>query len=60
MTESHLQDDELEQYILGILPDALLDTVEEHILFCPACIERAEELEAFILAARKAMERKPN
>jgi anti-sigma factor RsiW len=60
MTETHLQDDELEEYILGILPPARLDPVEEHILFCSACLDRAEEIESFILAARQAMERKPN
>ena len=60
MTEYHLQDDELEQYLLGILPDSRLGAVEEHLLFCPNCIERAEELDAFIDAARSAMERKPN
>lgn len=60
MTESHLQDEELEQYLLGILPESRLDAVEERMLFCHVCICRAEELEAFLRAARKAMERKPN
>ena len=60
MTESHLQDDELEQYILGVLPEALLDSVEEHLLFCPTCLARAEELESYVRAARKLNERKPN
>lgn len=60
MTESHLQDEELEQYLLGILPESRLDAVEEHILYCHHCIARAEGMDAFLRAARKAMERKPN
>ncbi len=60
MTELHLLDDELEEYILGILPATRLDAVEEHILFCPVCLDRAEEMESFIHAARQAMERTPN
>ena len=60
MTDAHVPDDVLEQYVLGILPEALLEAVEEHILFCHYCIVRAEELEAFARSARKALERKPN
>lgn len=60
MTDAHLQDEDLELYILGILPASKLDAVEEHLLGCHRCIARAEELEAYIRAARRMTERKPN
>lgn len=60
MDDEHLRDEVLEHYLLGILPEDRLPAIEEHLLFCPTCIARAESMDGFITLMRKALERKPN
>ena len=60
MFDAHLQDDALEQYILGILPEAKIPAFEEHLLGCPECAKRAEDMEIYIELLCRMLERKPN
>jgi len=60
MAVEHLRDDILEQYLLGYLPEWRLPSVEEHILGCQDCATRAEEMQAYIQAARNALRRRPD
>jgi hypothetical protein len=40
----HISNDDLERYLLGMVKDeAKLAQLEEHLLVCAACIERADE-----------------
>ena len=41
---NHISDHDLERYHLGVVKDeAELAPLEEHLLACPKCVERAEE-----------------
>ena len=60
MFDAHLRDEDLEQYILNILPDEKVPAFEEHLLGCPACAKRAEEMEIYIELLCRLLERKPN
>ncbi len=56
MTSGHISDDDLECYLLGtIRAEAELATFEEHLLVCPGCIDRAEQIQARISAFREAL-----
>ena len=40
----HLSDTDLERYYLGMIPDGQeLAALEEHLLICGECVDRAEE-----------------
>jgi hypothetical protein len=40
----HICDHDLERYHLGMVRDeAELAAIEEHLLWCPICVDRAEE-----------------
>ncbi len=52
---AHLADDLLERYVMRRLPDAELESVEEHLLACPACQDQTVEAEQFIAATRAAL-----
>ena len=40
----HISDTDLERYYLGMIPDGPeLAALEEHLLICGECVERAEE-----------------
>jgi anti-sigma factor RsiW len=55
MDWSHVSDHDLQRYYLGMVEDeAELAALEEHILACAACAERAEEAQDFIDAMRAA------
>lgn len=56
-SESHLQEELLEEYALGRLKGAPLGQVEEHLLLCETCRTRLQETEAFMQAARIAARR---
>ncbi len=52
----HISDHDLDRYHLGmIVEDTELATVEEHILACPGCAERAEETAYYIDMIRAAL-----
>jgi len=51
----HLTDTDLERYYLGMVTDgAELATLEEHLLVCPACVDRAEASDAYVDVVRAA------
>ena len=45
---THLTTKVLEEYLLGRVVEPELTGVEEHLLWCQECIDRAEALERFI------------
>jgi anti-sigma factor RsiW len=45
---THLTTEVLEEYLLGRVVEPELTRVEEHLLKCQKCIDRAESLERFI------------
>jgi anti-sigma factor RsiW len=56
---SHGTDDQLELYALGQLPSSQVIVLEEHLLACPACLERLEEAENWAIAAREVLSQDP-
>jgi hypothetical protein len=53
---SHISDHDLERYYLGMVTEeAELASIEEHLLICDSCIERAEKTQEYIDALRRAM-----
>jgi hypothetical protein len=57
---AHLSDHDLERYYLGMVTDeAELASLEEHLLACAECMERAEETEEYVDAIRRAMLDRP-
>ena len=51
---SHIEETELEQYSMGTLSGASLETFEEHLLACDSCQDRLLEMEAYVNAMRSA------
>lgn len=53
---NHISDHDLERYHLGMIVDeAELAPLEEHILACPECAERAEQVADFVDTIRAAI-----
>jgi anti-sigma factor RsiW len=56
MTGRHISDDDLERYCLGMLRDeGELALLEEHLLACGACADRAEEAQDRVDTIRGAI-----
>lgn len=52
----HMSDHDLERYYLGMVKDeAELASVEEHLLACRDCAERAESTQDYVDALRSAL-----
>jgi len=52
---NHFSDHDLERYHLGMVVDeAELSTIEEHLLHCSECIDRAESSARYVDAIRAA------
>ena len=50
---NHISDHDLERYHLDMVKDeAELAAVEEHLLCCPKCVERAEESADYVDSIR--------
>ncbi len=49
-----VSEDALEQYALGILAEAELAPLEEHLFLCRSCQDRLAEVDAFIRSTRQA------
>jgi hypothetical protein len=55
-TPGHLHSEDLEQYHLGILQDEQdLAMLEEHLLACPLCVDRAEATASYVDLMRAAL-----
>jgi anti-sigma factor RsiW len=53
---NHISDHDLERYYLGMVKDeAGLASLEEHLLACAACVERAESTQDYVDALRAAL-----
>ncbi len=50
----HPDEDTLEKYLLGSLDEKEAQGVEEHLLVCQPCIDKAEDMRNYIQAMRKA------
>jgi hypothetical protein len=52
----HISDHDLERYQLGIVVDeAELAPLEEHLVACPECVERAEQTAEYVDTLRAAI-----
>ena len=52
---AHLDEDSLEKYLLGSLDQHDAKQIEEHLLVCQMCREKASALKDYIQAMRKAL-----
>lgn len=53
MNAEHISDDDLEGYYLGMVTkEEELGPLEEHLLWCTSCVERAEETQDYVDAMR--------
>jgi hypothetical protein len=51
----HICDHDLERYHLGMVKDEVeLAALEEHLLWCAACVDRAEAVAQYVDAVRAA------
>lgn len=62
--DGHVSDDALESYALGHLTDENVFLLEDHLLVCPKCQDHLAQVDAFVIAMKKAcaepqFERKP-
>jgi anti-sigma factor RsiW len=53
----HMSDEELELYCLGRATNRQLAPIEEHLLGCPECLKRVEQMLATIDSLREALRR---
>jgi hypothetical protein len=52
----HISDDDLERHYMGMIPEGPeLAALEEHLLVCGECVERAEAAQAYVEAMRAAL-----
>ncbi|HYL84726.1 MAG TPA: hypothetical protein VE263_10870 [Candidatus Angelobacter sp.] len=57
--KKHPTEEVLERYLFGWLPDSELEWVEEHMLICHPCIDKAEQLLAFVESLRNTLIHEP-
>jgi len=55
MSNAHIEDNQLEQYAMGVLPEQPRAALDEHLLACPDCQSRLLQLDAFLAAFRPAV-----
>lgn len=56
MREEHISDHDLERYYLGMVADEEeLAPLEEHLLWCPSCVERADEAQDYVDVIRSVL-----
>ena len=53
----HLDDEELERYSMGAMPEAAIAPFEEHLLVCEPCQLRLAQTDAYVGAMRQASTR---
>lgn len=53
----HIPDEDLELYCLGRATNEQLAPIEEHLLACPACLEKVQRMLAAIDSLREALRR---
>lgn len=56
MSTNHISDHDLERYYLGMVTrEEELAPLEEHLLWCHSCLERAEETQEYVDLMRRAI-----
>ena len=53
----HVDDEELERYSMGAMPEAAIAPMEEHLLICEPCQLRLAQTDAYVGAMRQASAR---
>lgn len=51
---THIEEEQLERYAMGTLPELEAAPVEEHLLLCAGCRERLSEFDEFLNTLRSA------
>ena len=49
---AHISEEVLENYAFHRLPEIDVEAIEEHLLACPKCVDRAEASDAYVDAIR--------
>jgi len=52
---NHIVTDDLERFYLGMLDETELASIEEHLLWCHSCVDRAEESAQYVDDFRAAI-----
>ncbi len=56
MATEHISDHDLERYYLGMITDETeLAQLEEHLLWCAWCLDRAQRTQDYVDAMRRAI-----
>ena len=56
MPRAHISDHDLERFYLGMITaEDELARIEEHLLACPECVERARVVEEYVDAMRRGI-----
>jgi hypothetical protein len=56
MVSGHISDHDLERYCLDMITEEEeLAPLEEHLLWCHSCVERAEEAQDYVDLIRRAL-----
>jgi hypothetical protein len=56
MTDRHIADHDLERYYLGMVTsEPALALLEEHLLWCRGCLERAKAAQDYVDVIRRAI-----
>jgi hypothetical protein len=53
--DSHIQEEMLERYALNQLPEEQLAPLEEHLLGCPTCQNRLDQVDAYVQTMKSAL-----
>ncbi len=56
MTQLHVADEDVEEFVRGALLDPHLASVEEHLLICEGCRHSVDELDQFVADLRAAVD----
>lgn len=55
---AHIQDDDLEKYFLGMIPDQnQLDQIETHLLVCSLCALKADWTREYVRTMKEPLQR---
>lgn len=54
-TAGHPEDDVLENYAMGRLPEPSVESLEEHVLICEACQDRLHSTESYVRGMKRAL-----
>lgn len=58
--QTHLSEEQLEQYFRGKLDSSIIAPFEEHLLVCSICRERLEETENYVVGTKEALREAPS